>query len=62
MNQGSHDMALRINDTIPNLHVETDQGPIDLHDWVGDGWAVLFLASQGLHPRLHHRVRRRRAA
>ena len=35
-------MALRINDTIPDLAVETDQGPIRLHDWVGDGWAVIF--------------------
>jgi alkyl hydroperoxide reductase subunit AhpC len=35
-------MALRINDTIPNLEVETDQGTYSLHDWVGDGWAVIF--------------------
>lgn len=35
-------MALRINDTIPDLTVETDHGTISLHDWVGDGWAILF--------------------
>lgn len=35
-------MSLRINDTIPNLTVTTDQGEITLHDWVGDGWAVIF--------------------
>ncbi len=35
-------MALRINDTIPDLTVETDQGSMSLHDWVGDGWAILF--------------------
>ena len=35
-------MGLRINDTIPNLTVETDQGKITLHDWIGDGWAILF--------------------
>ncbi|WP_210529461.1 peroxiredoxin [Rubellimicrobium arenae] len=35
-------MGLRINDTIPNLTVETDQGTIHLHDWVGDSWAVIF--------------------
>ena len=34
-------MALRINDTLPNLHVVTDQGDFDLHDWIGDSWAVL---------------------
>ena len=35
-------MALRINDTIPDLGIETDQGPIQLHDWIGDSWAVIF--------------------
>ena len=35
-------MGLRINDTIPNLTVETDQGTLNLHDWVGDSWAILF--------------------
>lgn len=35
-------MGLRINDTIPNLTVETDQGTFTLHDWIGDSWAVLF--------------------
>jgi len=35
-------MGLRINDTIPNLTVETDQGSFALHDFIGDNWAVLF--------------------
>jgi len=35
-------MGLRINDTIPDLTVLTDLGEISLHDWVGDGWAILF--------------------
>ncbi|WP_223426325.1 peroxiredoxin [Tateyamaria pelophila] len=35
-------MSLRINDTIPDLTVETDQGAISLHDFVGDSWAILF--------------------
>lgn len=35
-------MGLRINDTIPNLTVETDQGSFALHDWIGDSWAILF--------------------
>ena len=35
-------MGLRINDTIPDLTVETDQGTIKLHDWIGDSWAILF--------------------
>lgn len=35
-------MSLRINDSIPNLSVETDQGTFTLHDWIGDSWAILF--------------------
>jgi alkyl hydroperoxide reductase subunit AhpC len=35
-------MALRINDTVPDLTVATDQGTISLHDWIGDSWAILF--------------------
>jgi alkyl hydroperoxide reductase subunit AhpC len=35
-------MGLRINDTIPNLTVETDQGSFALHHWIGDDWAILF--------------------
>lgn len=35
-------MALRINDTIPDLTVTTDQGQFSLHDWIGDSWAILF--------------------
>ena len=35
-------MALRINDTIPDLTVNTDQGELSLHDWIGDSWAILF--------------------
>ena len=35
-------MSLRINDTAPDFTAETTQGPIHFHEWVGDGWAVLF--------------------
>ena len=35
-------MSLRINDTSPNFTAETTHGTIDFHDWIGDGWAVLF--------------------
>ncbi|MEQ8489655.1 MAG: peroxiredoxin [Marinovum algicola] len=35
-------MSLRINDEIPNLTVETDQGSFALHDFIGDHWAILF--------------------
>ncbi|WP_421868830.1 peroxiredoxin [Motiliproteus sp.] len=35
-------MALRINDQAPNFQADTTQGRIDFHEWIGDGWAVLF--------------------
>ncbi|MCH8193539.1 MAG: peroxiredoxin [Planctomycetes bacterium] len=35
-------MALRINDEAPNFSAETTHGRIDFHEWLGDGWAVLF--------------------
>jgi alkyl hydroperoxide reductase subunit AhpC len=37
-----HDMAIRIGDEAPNFTAETTQGTIDFHDWIGNGWAVLF--------------------
>jgi thioredoxin-dependent peroxiredoxin len=35
-------MSIRINDVAPNFTAETTQGTIDFHQWIGDGWAVLF--------------------
>jgi thioredoxin-dependent peroxiredoxin len=35
-------MSLRINDVAPDFTAETTQGKIQFHDWIGDGWAVLF--------------------
>jgi len=35
-------MTLRINSEAPNFKADTTEGPIDFHDWIGDGWAVLF--------------------
>ena len=35
-------MSLRINDTIPDLEVETDQGTFSLHEFIGDNWTILF--------------------
>ena len=34
--------APRINDTAPDFTAETTQGTIHFHDWIGNGWAVLF--------------------
>ena len=35
-------MALRINSEAPNFVAQTTQGEIQFHDWIGDGWAILF--------------------
>jgi len=35
-------MSLRINDTAPDFSADTTAGRIDFHEWIGDGWAVLF--------------------
>ena len=35
-------MTLRINSTAPDFTAETTQGTIGFHDWIGDGWAILF--------------------
>jgi thioredoxin-dependent peroxiredoxin len=35
-------MSLRIGDEAPNFKAETTQGTIDFHEWIGDGWAILF--------------------
>ena len=33
---------LRINDQAPNFTAETSQGTINFHEWIGNGWAILF--------------------
>jgi alkyl hydroperoxide reductase subunit AhpC len=35
-------MSIRINDEAPNFTADTTQGQIDFHQWIGDGWAILF--------------------
>jgi thioredoxin-dependent peroxiredoxin len=35
-------MGLRIGDDAPDFTAETTHGTIHFHEWIGDGWAVLF--------------------
>jgi alkyl hydroperoxide reductase subunit AhpC len=43
-------MALRINDEAPNFTADTTAGEINLHDFVGDGWAVMFSHPKNFTP------------
>ena len=35
-------MSLRINDEAPNFTADTTQGQVNFHEWIGNGWAILF--------------------
>src|ERR1035437_174133 len=39
--QGAY-MAIRLGDVAPDFSAETTEGPINFHEWLGDGWGVLF--------------------
>ncbi len=35
-------MSVQLGDTAPDFTQESTEGAIHFHDWIGDGWAVLF--------------------
>jgi alkyl hydroperoxide reductase subunit AhpC len=35
-------MVLQIGDIAPDFTANSTEGPIGFHEWIGDGWAVLF--------------------
>ncbi|MBB3609477.1 peroxiredoxin [Rhizobium sp. BK602] len=43
-------MSLRINDIAPDFTADTTQGPVRFHDWIGNGWAVLFSHPKNFTP------------
>lgn len=43
-------MSLRINDTAPDFTAETTEGEIRFHEWIGDGYAILFSHPKNFTP------------
>ena len=35
-------MALRLGDEAPNFTAETTEGTVNFHEWLGNGWGILF--------------------
>ena len=35
-------MALQLGETAPDFTVESTEGTVSFHEWLGDSWAVLF--------------------
>jgi len=43
-------MALQLGDVVPNFTQDSTEGPINLYDYAGDGWVILFSHPQDFTP------------
>jgi len=43
-------MTLQLGDTAPDFEIQTTEGPIKFHDWIGSSWVVLFSHPKNFTP------------
>ena len=41
---------VKIGQTMPNFEGKSLEGPISLHEWVGESWAIVFTVSGAFGP------------